>query len=96
MRRQILGSSVALLLALSSCSSDRNFSASISFGDPWAAAERASGIVTGRHEVGTVVEPGEKLVRVDDAPIFLGRGSVPLYRELNLVSTRLRDETGHA
>ncbi len=61
----------------------------ISGGDTWPAPIDAQGIVTDRHEKGTVVEPGETLIWIDGRPVTLARGDTPMYRVLSL--TRDRD-----
>lgn len=74
--------------------SRREFKATVSFGDPWPVAIAATGTVTGSHPAGTVVDHGAELVRIDDRPVFLAEGTMPLYRELRRVDTRARDENG--
>lgn len=44
---------------------------------------RVSGTITRLPDVGAVVEPGGQLYRVDEVPVVLLRGEVPLYRELH-------------
>ena len=73
---------------------DREFRASISFGDPWTINTIATGTVTMSHPAGTVVDLGDHLVKVDDKPLFLAAGAMPLYRELHRVDTRGRDANG--
>lgn len=73
---------------------DREFRASISFGEPWTVNTTTTGTVTASHPAGAVVEFGDHLVKVDDKPLFLAAGTVPLYRELHRVDTRGRDVNG--
>lgn len=73
---------------------EREFNATISFGDPWTVTTDAAGIITSRHEAGAVVGNGEELIRVDDKPVFLAQGAMPMYRELAKVDTRVRDQNG--
>ena len=61
----------------------------VSNGDPWPAPIASQGVVTRRHEKGTVVRPGETLIWVAGRPVTLARGETPMYRELSL--TRDRD-----
>ncbi|MEM9892544.1 MAG: peptidoglycan-binding protein [Actinomycetota bacterium] len=61
--------------------------ASVGHGDPWAVPTDAQGIVTERHDVGTVVEPGEPLIWLDTKPLVLAEGNAPMYRTLELVGT---------
>ncbi len=77
-----------------SLSSEHEFTATVSFGDPWMLNSDATGTVTMRHEAGKVVAPGEELIRVDDRPLVLVAGTMPLYRELHRVDTRGRDING--
>lgn len=73
---------------------EREFRATISFGDPWMVNTAAAGTVTMSRPAGTVVGFGDQLLKVDDKPVFLAAGTVPLYRELHLVDTRGRDANG--
>ncbi len=75
-------------------STSREFKASVSFGDPWPITTLASGTVTGAHAAGHVVGFGEELVRIDNRRLTLAEGSVPMYRKLEKVNTRGRDENG--
>ncbi|MGH1488857.1 MAG: peptidoglycan-binding protein [Acidimicrobiales bacterium] len=61
---------------------------SVSFGEPWAAPIDAQGIVTKRHDKGTVVQPGETLIWLDNKPVTLAAGDTPLYRSLQLQGTK--------
>ena len=61
----------------------------ISGGETWPAPIDAQGIVTDRHEKGTVIEPGDALIWIGGRPVTLARGDTPMYRELSL--TRDRD-----
>lgn len=53
----------------------------VSFGTSFRLGDR-SGVVTSAPPAGTVVGPGEELVRIDDAPLELADGAMPMYREL--------------
>lgn len=72
----------------------REFRAAVNFGDAWALDTTVTGTVTHSHTVGTVVSNGEELVRVDDKPVFLAAGDMPMFRSLHKVDTRARDENG--
>lgn len=61
---------------------EEEFDASVGYGDSWTVAGAVSGIVTSHPPAGAVIQPGEELVRVDDRPIILVDGAMPLYREL--------------
>lgn len=76
-------------------SSEREFKASVSFGDRWAVNTAATGTLTSHRDVGKVVRPGDELVRVDDHPLFLAHGAMPMYRELHKVNTGGRDQYGN-
>lgn len=73
---------------------EREFKAVVSFGDSWTVATAAVGTMTAHHSVGAVVKFGTSLVRVDNRPVFLAQGTMPMYRELSKVDTRQRDENG--
>jgi len=75
-------------------SSEREFRATISFGEPWRLTTAATGTITQQQPVGTTVGFGERLVRIDDKPLFLGRGGMPMFRELTKVDTSTKDESG--
>jgi peptidoglycan hydrolase-like protein with peptidoglycan-binding domain len=62
---------------------------SVSHGEAWPLAVAPGGIVTWAPEAGTVVRPGEVVVRVDEQPVHLAEGDVPMYRELGMASPRL-------
>ena len=70
----------------------REFRATISFGDPWTLESSAQGIVTASLPRGAVVDDGDEVVRVDDRPLILAIGTMPMYRTLEKVDTRFRDE----
>ncbi|MCP4961958.1 MAG: peptidoglycan-binding protein [Actinomycetia bacterium] len=75
--------------------SEREFTATLSHGDSWTINTAAAGTITSGHETGTVVGFGEPLVRVDNQPVTLARGTMPMYRELYKVNTRHRDQNGN-
>lgn len=62
-----------------------SFDASVDYGEQWKLVTTASGTVTWRPEVGTVVEPGGQLIRIGDRPVFLARGDMPMYRTISRV-----------
>ncbi len=72
---------------------DVEFVGDTSFGDEWPLPlpdERTGdGIITWAPEPGTIVEPGEVLVYVDEEPLFLVHGDTPLYRDLERTSPPL-------
>jgi len=74
-------------------STEREFRASITFGDQWAINTAAAGTITEQRDVGTVVGFGDVLVRLDNRPLFLAEGEMPMYRNLSKVDTRQRDES---
>lgn len=76
-----------------SLSSDREFNAAVSYGDPWMITTAATGTVTDAHPVGTIVGFGDSIVRVDDRPVTLARGTMPMYRALYKGDTEGRDVT---
>lgn len=77
-----------------SLSTDRDFNALVSFGEPWTLTTDASGTVTAAHPAGTVVRPDESLVWIDRRPLLLVRGTMPLYRDLYEVDRYATDDAG--
>lgn len=75
-------------------SSERQFKATVSFGDQWTITTAAAGTITQQHPVGTTVDFGEALLRIGDKPLFLGEGEMPMFRTLSKVDTGTRDENG--
>jgi peptidoglycan hydrolase-like protein with peptidoglycan-binding domain len=64
--------------------SEQDFAGAVTFGDSWTLPLQLTGVVTANQPVGSVVEFGEELVRVNDQPAFLGQGAIPMYRRLAL------------
>lgn len=54
----------------------------LAFGPPQPVASRLAGTVTGLPPVGTTVDRGGALFRIDDQPVILMFGELPSYREL--------------
>jgi len=75
-------------------STERDFNATVSFGDEWTVGSAVVGTVTQSHPTGTVVGFGDEIARVDDKPVTLAEGSMPMYRELHKANTRGRDANG--
>jgi peptidoglycan hydrolase-like protein with peptidoglycan-binding domain len=65
----------------------RSLDGSLGYGPSTALSNRISGTVTGLPEQGRVVNRGETLYRVDDAPVVLFYGSLPGYRPLSTGDT---------
>ncbi|MPZ88134.1 MAG: hypothetical protein GEU81_08675 [Nitriliruptorales bacterium] len=74
---------------------DKEFQATVTFGESWVLHTDATGVVTGSHDEGEVVGYGEELIRIDDKPVVLARGDMPMYRELAKVDTSSRDDAGN-
>lgn len=72
--------------------SERAFRATISFGEPWPLGIDRTGTVTAAVAAGTIIEHGDELVRIDEKPVFLAAGTMPMYRTLERIDTRQRDE----
>ncbi|MDW3175951.1 MAG: peptidoglycan-binding domain-containing protein [Acidimicrobiia bacterium] len=66
----------------------------LSYGEPFALPIDADGIVTDPPSQDDVIEPGSTLIHVDNRPIVLAHGSVPLYRELRRVGRFEVDDAG--
>ena len=88
------GSSESVAVRRGTLSSEREFNAAVSHGDPWSINTSANGTITEAHAVGTVVDFGEALAQIDDRPITLVEGDMPMYRELQRLNTGRRDENG--
>lgn len=56
----------------------------LGYGESWTEGPRAEGTLTWLPEVGSVVDRGQPLARVDDKPVVALLGSLPLYRELSI------------
>lgn len=54
----------------------------VGYGETWNLPIRAEGVVTDVPAKGSVVRPGEVVIRIAGAPVHLADGDVPLYREL--------------
>lgn len=63
-------------------SQSKEFNAQVSYGDTFTVPTTAQGVVTSRPERGIVIEPGDELFRVDNKPVFLAQGYMPMYREM--------------
>ncbi len=75
-------------------SSEREFKATVSFGDKWTIPTSLTGAVTESRPAGSTVDFGEVLIRLDNKPLFLGKGETPMYRELTKINTKARDANG--
>ncbi|MEM9467498.1 MAG: peptidoglycan-binding domain-containing protein [Actinomycetota bacterium] len=71
---------------------EREFRASVSFGEPWPLGIDRTGTVTAAVAAGAIIEHGDELVRIDERAVFLAEGEMPMYRTLERVDTRQRDE----
>jgi peptidoglycan hydrolase-like protein with peptidoglycan-binding domain len=61
---------------------DHEYTGDVTYGDSWALPLQPDGVVTSARPAGTVVGFGEELLRVDNRPVFLAEGPIPMYREL--------------
>lgn len=73
---------------------DLSLNATISYGEATALPIEADGIVTAAPEQDDILRPGDEVVRVNDRPITLADGDVPLYRELRRVGKWDVDDAG--
>jgi peptidoglycan hydrolase-like protein with peptidoglycan-binding domain len=65
-----------------SLEASKEFRATIGYGEAFPLTTGAEGTVTFSHPIGTVVDFGDQLIRLDDRPVFLAEGTMPMYREL--------------
>jgi len=66
----------------------------VSHGEARPLPVEAEGLVTSAPSQDDVVGPGDELIRINDRPVTLAEGSVPLYRELRRVGRFEVDEAG--
>ena len=62
---------------------EETFRGDLGYGDPYALISTAWGVVTWVPEEGTILSPGDVAFRVDNKPVFLAQGSLPMYRDLS-------------
>lgn len=60
----------------------KEFNSAVAYGETFALPIAASGTVTRRPEKGSIIEPGQELLRIDNKPVFLAKGVMPMYREM--------------
>lgn len=75
-------------------STEREFQADVSFGEPWGLNTTAAGTITQQQPVGTTIDFGDTLLRLDDKPLVLAHGAMPMFRELHKVDIGARDGNG--
>jgi len=61
----------------------RSLDGTLGYGPTTSLVNRLAGTVTGLPEQGRVVNRGEALYRIDDTPVLLLYGSLPVYRDLS-------------
>lgn len=66
----------------------------LGFGTEIPLPVKATGTVTWLPQQGATEERGDTLLRVDDRPVVLLYGSMPMYRDLGLVAAESTTETG--
>ncbi len=66
----------------------------VSHGEANSLPIDADGLVTSAPSQDDIVQPGDELIRIDDRPVTLAEGSVPLYRELRRIGRYEVDEAG--
>lgn len=66
----------------------------VSHGEAHSLAIEADGLVTSAPAQDDIVRPGDELIRINDRPVTLAEGSVPLYRELRRIGRFELDEAG--
>lgn len=75
-------------VATRNLSDSKEFNAAVNFGEEWTLPLSVSGTVTKRNAQGTIIEPGQPIIWVNDRPVILAAGEVPLYRELKRETIR--------
>jgi peptidoglycan hydrolase-like protein with peptidoglycan-binding domain len=65
------------------------FTGQVSFGDPWSLPLAPGGVVTRSRPLGEIVDFGTALIWVDDKPVVLAQGDVPMHRQLALASPHM-------
>lgn len=71
-----------------SLSDSKEFNAEVTYGEQWTLPLTVQGTVTRRNTQGTVIEPGQPIIWINDRPVILASGEVPLYRELKRETIR--------
>ncbi|WP_327695716.1 peptidoglycan-binding protein [Streptomyces sp. NBC_00459] len=66
----------------------------LGFGTEIPLPVKATGTVTWLPQQGATMERGDTLLRVDDRPVVLLYGSMPMYRDLGLTATATASDTG--
>ncbi|WP_234439627.1 MULTISPECIES: peptidoglycan-binding protein [Streptomyces] len=66
----------------------------LGYGAEIPAPVKATGTVTWLPEAGATAERGDTLLRVDDRPVVLLYGTLPMYRELGLTTSTTTPEAG--
>jgi peptidoglycan hydrolase-like protein with peptidoglycan-binding domain len=66
----------------------------LGFGTEIPLPVKATGTVTWLPQQGATMERGDTLLRVDDRPVVLLYGSMPMYRDLGLTATASASDTG--
>ena len=56
----------------------------VGYADPWVVASPATGVVTWLPAAGTVVARGRPVLRINDEPVVLFYGTLPMYRPLTV------------
>lgn len=69
---------------LGSLVSRKELPGTLTYGQSWALPISGTGVVTHAPAVGATVGPGQELIRIDDRPVLLAEGSMPMYRTLEL------------
>lgn len=63
-------------------SDTRSFDGTLGHGEPYTVTSVTGGVVTRAAEAGTAVERGTELYRVDEQPVTVMYGDIPMYRDL--------------
>lgn len=90
----VAAASETVTVSRQTLSQTESFDATIGHGVPLALPIDAQGTVTWAPEKDQVLSPGDAAVRINNRPVILVEGSVPLYRELRRVGSSERDEAG--
>lgn len=72
----------------------KEYSGKASFGSTWTMALGVKGTITAAPANGALVNFGDELIRVNNVPVYLVEGTMPMYRTLERVANKKKWLTG--